>query len=211
VPIDLLGLTSPQAIDAALRLLPSGAGVAGRVYARALATGRLEPEAFGLSRPSCRAWHDAFVVGSLAVRRTAAETGDRGTTVKAVLATADGHEIECVRIPIAVPEGGAPRSTLCISSQVGCGQGCAFCETGLDGLVRNLTAAEIVAQVVATRSLWGGLPQHRVHGHKELLIISMVGSAPRARMAAFGIRRAVDGLHRGRRRGCRPLHDPGSA
>ena len=37
--------------------------------------------------------------------------------------------------------------SLCISSQVGCAQGCSFCETGRMGLLRNLTAVEIVAQV----------------------------------------------------------------
>jgi 23S rRNA (adenine2503-C2)-methyltransferase len=155
VPIDLLGLTSDQVIDAARRLLPSGAGVAGRLYARALATGRLEPEALGLSPASCRAWRDAFAVGSLTVRRTAEEPGEHGITVKAVLVTADGHEIECVRIPVPVPTGGAPRSTVCISSQAGCRQGCVFCETGRGRLARNLSAAEIVAQVVTTRSALG--------------------------------------------------------
>jgi 23S rRNA (adenine2503-C2)-methyltransferase len=54
-----------------------------------------------------------------------------------------------------VPAGGAPRSTLCISSQVGCRLGCAFCETGRGGLARNLAAAEIVAQVVTARSALG--------------------------------------------------------
>jgi 23S rRNA (adenine2503-C2)-methyltransferase len=155
VRIDLLGLTSHQAIEAARRLLPSGAGVAGRLYARALATGRLEPDSFGLSPASCQAWREAFTVGALGVRRTAEEPGEHGTTVKAVLATVDGYDIECVRIPVAVPEGGAPRSTLCISSQVGCRLGCAFCETGRGGLARNLAAAEIVAQVVTARTALG--------------------------------------------------------
>src|SRR5512137_503332 len=99
-PVDILGLASTELIDAARRVLPSGSGAAGRLYARALATGRLEPEAFGLSDASCRAWRGAFDVGILAVRRTAEEEGEHGTTVKAVLATRDGHEVECVRIPV---------------------------------------------------------------------------------------------------------------
>lgn len=53
----------------------------------------------------------------------------------------DGHIVEAVIIPM--PQ----HTTLCISSQVGCRIGCRFCETGQMGLKRNLTAAEIVAQV----------------------------------------------------------------
>jgi 23S rRNA (adenine2503-C2)-methyltransferase len=153
--LDLLGLTSNEAIEAARRLLPSGAGVAGKLYARAFAAGALEPEAAGLSAASCRAWRKVFIVGLLEVRRTVEEPGEHGATVKAVLATHDGCEIECVRIPVPVPAGGAPRATLCVSSQVGCRMGCAFCETGRMGLVRNLSAAEIVAQVATAHARLG--------------------------------------------------------
>jgi 23S rRNA (adenine2503-C2)-methyltransferase len=55
------------------------------------------------------------------------------------------HEIECVYIPEA------DRGTLCISSQVGCTLNCTFCHTGTQRLVRNLTAGEIVAQIVLAR------------------------------------------------------------
>ena len=56
-----------------------------------------------------------------------------------------GHEVETVYIP---EEG---RGTLCVSSQVGCTLTCAFCHTGTQRLVRNLTAAEIVGQVMLAR------------------------------------------------------------
>jgi len=55
------------------------------------------------------------------------------------------HEVECVYIPEA------DRGTLCVSSQVGCTLNCTFCHTGTQRLVRNLTAAEIAAQVVLAR------------------------------------------------------------
>ena len=55
------------------------------------------------------------------------------------------HEVECVYIPES------DRGTLCISSQVGCTLNCSFCHTGTQRLVRNLTAAEIAAQVVVAR------------------------------------------------------------
>jgi 23S rRNA (adenine2503-C2)-methyltransferase len=58
-------------------------------------------------------------------------------------------QIECVYIP----EPG--RGTLCISSQVGCTLACTFCHTGTQKLVRNLTAAEIVAQVMVARDRLG--------------------------------------------------------
>jgi len=63
---------------------------------------------------------------------------------------ADGLETESVLVPM-VSRGRAPATgrTLCLSSQVGCARGCTFCETARMGLVRNLTAAEIVAQWAA--------------------------------------------------------------
>jgi 23S rRNA (adenine2503-C2)-methyltransferase len=64
---------------------------------------------------------------------------------KFLFALEDGNHIEAVLIP---EEG---HSTLCLSTQVGCAQGCRFCLTARRGLIRNLTAAEIVNQVLAVR------------------------------------------------------------
>ena len=66
-------------------------------------------------------------------------------TRKYLLRIDGGHEVETVYIP---EEG---RGTLCISSQVGCTLTCSFCHTGTQKLVRNLTAAEIVGQVLVAR------------------------------------------------------------
>jgi 23S rRNA (adenine2503-C2)-methyltransferase len=63
-----------------------------------------------------------------------------------------GAEIECVYIPES------DRGTLCVSSQVGCTLNCAFCHTGTMPLVRNLTTAEIVAQVLVARDRLGDFP-----------------------------------------------------
>lgn len=65
--------------------------------------------------------------------------------VKFVTRLADGMDIESVVIPMF------RRHTLCVSSQVGCRMGCHFCRTGKMGLMRNLTAAEIVWQVFTAR------------------------------------------------------------
>ncbi len=66
-------------------------------------------------------------------------------TRKYLLRIPGGHEIETVYIP----EPG--RGTLCISSQVGCTLNCSFCHTGTQRLVRNLTPAEIVGQILVAR------------------------------------------------------------
>jgi len=65
------------------------------------------------------------------------------------------HEVECVYIP----ETG--RGTLCISSQVGCTLTCSFCHTGTQRLVRNLTAGEIVGQILVARDRLGDWPGAR--------------------------------------------------
>ncbi|ATG41466.1 23S rRNA (adenine(2503)-C(2))-methyltransferase RlmN [Phaeobacter piscinae] len=66
-------------------------------------------------------------------------------TRKYLVRIAGGHEVEVVYIP---EEG---RGTLCISSQVGCTLTCSFCHTGTQKLVRNLTSAEIVGQIMMAR------------------------------------------------------------
>lgn len=75
-------------------------------------------------------------------QRTPSEDGSE----KFVLRLADGARIQSV----LMPDDG--RLTLCLSTQVGCGFGCAFCFTGTMGVGRNLTAGEIVGQLVAARS-----------------------------------------------------------
>ncbi len=66
-----------------------------------------------------------------------------GSTVKALLACVDGCKIEAVLMC-----HNDERNTVCVSSQVGCAMGCTFCATGTMGLTRNLTAEEIVGQVL---------------------------------------------------------------
>jgi len=73
-------------------------------------------------------------------------------TEKYVLVAEDGMEVEMVAMPAP---GGAGEWSLCVSSQVGCQMGCTFCETGRMGLLRDLTAAEIVAQFALARFALG--------------------------------------------------------
>ena len=73
-------------------------------------------------------------------------------TRKWLLKLSDGKEVETVYIPEA------DRGTLCISSQVGCTLTCSFCHTGTQRLVRNLTASEIVGQIMLARDRLGDWP-----------------------------------------------------
>lgn len=82
------------------------------------------------------------------------QTADEGTTVKTLWRLFDGALVESVLMEYGVPGrassgSGRRRATLCLSSQAGCGMACPFCATGQGGLERNLSTAEIVAQVVA--------------------------------------------------------------
>jgi 23S rRNA (adenine2503-C2)-methyltransferase len=83
------------------------------------------------------------------------ETGSMDTTRKFLFQLQDGQLIETVLIPASPALYGEPsdRRTVCISSQVGCAYGCKFCASGLDGVKRNLTAGEIVAQFLAVEEL----------------------------------------------------------
>ena len=69
-------------------------------------------------------------------------TSDDGTQ-KMLTRLEDGLSIECVIIPML----GGKHTSLCVSSQVGCSRACAFCSTGTMGLIRSLTAEEILGQV----------------------------------------------------------------
>jgi 23S rRNA (adenine2503-C2)-methyltransferase len=83
---------------------------------------------------------------------------DDGAT-KVVMGLADGERIEAVHMPREVK---SPRVTLCISSQVGCAMGCTFCATGAMGIRRNLSAGEIVGQVLSLIQALGPPQAHSI-------------------------------------------------
>jgi len=93
---------------------------------------------------------DTFTISTpTLIRRERSEDG----TQKFVLGLDDGRQIEAVFIP------DTPVQTFCISTQVGCAMGCAFCLTGKMGLIRHLTTAEIVGQVRVLAQTLGLLDQ----------------------------------------------------
>lgn len=79
-----------------------------------------------------------------------------------------GHEVEIVYIPET------DRGTLCVSSQVGCTLTCSFCHTGTQRLVRNLTAAEIIGQVMVARDDLGEWPKLGVPNPPEARRLSNI-------------------------------------
>ncbi len=88
-------------------------------------------------------------------------SADNGETLKTLFRTGDGELVETVLM--LYPD----RATVCVSCQVGCAVGCAFCATGLGGLTRNLSAGEMVAQVV------GAARQARERGRVLTNIVMM--------------------------------------
>ena len=92
---------------------------------------------------------DTFVV---AVPEVVTHQVSGDGTRKYLVRIAGGHEVEVVYIPET------DRGTLCISSQVGCTLTCSFCHTGTQKLVRNLTSAEIIGQVMVARDDLGEWP-----------------------------------------------------
>ncbi|MBC7147350.1 MAG: 23S rRNA (adenine(2503)-C(2))-methyltransferase RlmN [Thioclava marina] len=89
-------------------------------------------------------------------------------TRKYLLKIAGGHEVEAVYIPEE------NRGTLCISSQVGCTLTCSFCHTGTQKLVRNLTAGEIVGQVMVARDDLEEWPEQNTPKNETRLVSNVV-------------------------------------
>ena len=121
---------------------------------------------------------------------------DGGDTVKTVWRLFDGALVESVlmRYP--------GRVTLCVSSQAGCGMACPFCATGQNGLVRNLSAAEILDQVRAANA-WleqqaAGAEPASVHGAggparvSNVVFMGMGEALANYRAAVTAVRRMVD-------------------
>ena len=108
---------------------------------------------------------DNFVVGiPEVITRQVSEDGTR----KYLVRIAGGHEVEVVYIPET------DRGTLCISSQVGCTLTCSFCHTGTQKLVRNLTASEIIGQVMVARDDLGEWPEQGAPKNEVRLLSNIV-------------------------------------
>jgi 23S rRNA (adenine2503-C2)-methyltransferase len=97
---------------------------------------------------------EKFSLGTIEIVRV---LGARDTTRKFLFRLTDENLIESVLIPAspALYGGRADRRTICVSTQVGCAYGCKFCASGLEGFSRNLSANEIVDQLIAVERATG--------------------------------------------------------
>ena len=88
-----------------------------------------------------------YTIGSTnEVHRVVSEDGE---TIKLLLNTTNGASVETVLMQYPSSKiNGHPRSTICVSTQIGCAMGCVFCATGQMGFETNLSAEEIVTQVI---------------------------------------------------------------
>ena len=113
-----------------------------------------------LPRPLREKLRENFSLGTLEPVR---QQGAPDATRKFLWRLPDGALIESVLIPAnpALYGEASDRHTLCLSTQVGCAYGCKFCASGLDGWKRNLTADEIVEQVLSVERLSPRSPVHR--------------------------------------------------
>lgn len=121
------------------------------------------------------------------IERQNAEDG----TTKMLLRMMDGKTVETVLIP------GPNRLTQCISTQVGCAVGCNFCLTATAGLTRNLSTAEMVAEVMSARKILGEYPRNIVlmgmgeplHNYEEVARFVRIATDPQG--MAFSPRRVT--------------------
>ncbi|NRA98698.1 MAG: 23S rRNA (adenine(2503)-C(2))-methyltransferase RlmN [Rhodobacteraceae bacterium] len=153
-PVNLVGLTRPQMREA---LIAAGTPEkqakmrVGQIWQWIYHWGVRDFDAMtNLSKAYRAELAEKFVVAVPDV--VTRQVSDDGTR-KYLVRIAGGHEVEIVYIPEE------DRGTLCVSSQVGCTLTCSFCHTGTQKLVRNLTAAEIVGQIMVARDDLGEWPE----------------------------------------------------
>ncbi len=125
-----------------------------RLSAHFFRRGELDPAAIS-DLPEALRKHLTYELDWPEARLVADQQAEDGTR-KLLLGMPDGREVETVLIP------GAGRLTQCISTQVGCAVGCRFCLTATAGLTRNLSAAEMVLEVMSAERFAGIRPRNLV-------------------------------------------------
>jgi len=168
-PMNLVGLTRPAMLDA---LVAAGTPEkqakmrVGQIWQWIYQWGVRDFDAMtNLSKAYRAELKDTFVIEVPEV--VTRQVSDDGTR-KYLVRIAGGHEVEVVYIP---EEG---RGTLCVSSQVGCTLTCSFCHTGTQKLVRNLTAGEIIGQVMVARDDLGEWPEQGAPKDETRLLSNIV-------------------------------------
>jgi len=140
--INLVGLTRAELAET-LKPLGLEAFRAKQIWGWLYGQGVTDFAAMGnIAKPVQEKLAEHFTIARAGVSRNAVSFD---ATQKWLLKFADKNEVETVFIPES------NRGTLCVSSQVGCTLACTFCHTGTQRLVRNLTAGEIITQVMVAR------------------------------------------------------------
>ncbi len=142
--ISLFSYSQAEYVEKVLFSLKKGCRHAKDMYADAFKTGSLDPSAKWIEPQARKLAQEICSITDMSLPELSS-IREEGLVSKFLLKYKDGLESESVLIPMKFGK------TLCISSQVGCRMGCAFCETGKMGLIRNLTAAEIVSQVFVAK------------------------------------------------------------
>ena len=130
---------------------------------------------------------------------------DDGATTKALLGLGNGDSVETVRMAYDSEDPEAfGRATVCVSTQVGCAMGCVFCATGQQGFTRNLTPAEILAQVLhftregrATNVVFMGMGEPLANTSATLAAVRWMIHADGLDLRARGITISTVGLRTG--------------
>jgi 23S rRNA (adenine2503-C2)-methyltransferase len=161
--------------DATGRALPSARITAGRVL-RAAFAGRpgdrpWTAEALAAARIGRWAQPTLLALSLAPCLRIVEQVASSDGAIRVLLGAHDDELIEAVLIPAPVSRI-RPRTTLCVSSQVGCARACRFCESGRHGLRRQLDAAEIVDQYRLLRALWA---EHPAGGEISNLVLMGMG------------------------------------
>jgi len=157
-----------EGLPSAWSLLPEDLAVGGcpgrpeHTFARLQRVRTWQGESPFLSRRT-RGWLEAHA--DLSIPRILERRRSEDGATKLILGLSDGERIEAVHMP---RRDGDPRVTFYLSSQVGCALGCTFCATGAMGIVRNLTAGEILGQVLT-------LMRHLGPSRGDLLFLLFMG------------------------------------
>lgn len=172
-----------------------------RLWAQALPQdhGRRKPEDF--LPEAVRAMLPAFTDELAGLARLKSEHPGEDGSARLLVELADGQTVESVLLP---------RDGLCVSTQVGCAVGCVFCMTGKEGLVRQVTSGEIVAQVALARTrrvvkkvvfMGMGEPSHNLENVLEAIdLLGTVGNIGHKNLvfSTVGDPRVFEHLPRGR-------------
>lgn len=146
--ISIFSLTQEEYAEAVEKRLGKGRIYAKKIYTSLFKTGKIDPESNWIE-PQAKGLVQEILSLTKFFEVPISKVHQEGEVRKFLLRFQDGLESESVILPMKFG------FTLCVSSQVGCKMGCAFCQTGKMGLLRSLTVEEIIFQLFAAQFIIG--------------------------------------------------------